>query len=203
MFSVLQRGQQTLNLAMTLVGFISAFVAVVSILQLYTSNAWELPSVISNVQPTATVKFSRKFGSNKGVAKENNKLTFDLQSDLTPLFNWNTKQIFVYLTAEYPGKSDTASNKVTYWDKIITSPKRANISLTNERSAYSVWDIEETFRNREAIVKLEWSVQPYVGLLTHGSTAGETIVVFPDPPTEEEMRKAKMERRKSGKGKKN
>jgi signal peptidase complex subunit 3 len=28
-------------------------------------------------------------------------LTFDLQADLTPLFNWNVKQLFLYLTAEY------------------------------------------------------------------------------------------------------
>jgi len=28
-------------------------------------------------------------------------LTFDLKTDLTPLFNWNVKQLFLYLTAEY------------------------------------------------------------------------------------------------------
>ena len=35
-------------------------------------------------------------------------LTFDLQADLTPLFNWNVKQLFLYLTAEY----STPSNEV-------------------------------------------------------------------------------------------
>jgi hypothetical protein len=25
----------------------------------------------------------------------------DFQADLTPLFNWNVKQLFLYLTAEY------------------------------------------------------------------------------------------------------
>lgn len=28
-------------------------------------------------------------------------LTFDLKTDLTDLFNWNVKQLFLYLTAEY------------------------------------------------------------------------------------------------------
>lgn len=28
-------------------------------------------------------------------------LTFDLQTDLGGLFNWNVKQLFLYLTAEY------------------------------------------------------------------------------------------------------
>jgi signal peptidase complex subunit 3 len=28
-------------------------------------------------------------------------LNFDLNVDLAPLFNWNVKQLFLYLTAEY------------------------------------------------------------------------------------------------------
>lgn len=138
---------------------------------------------------------SRRFGSVGSKEKENNKLTFDLQADLTPLFNWNTKQIFVYLTAEYPGKSEGSSNKVTYWDKIITSKDNANLTLQNEKSKYSVWDVEDTFRNREATVKLEWDIQPYVGMLISGETTGEVDVVFPTPPTGEEARAEKMKKR--------
>lgn len=29
------------------------------------------------------------------------KVTFDMDADFTPLFNWNTKQIFLSLVAEY------------------------------------------------------------------------------------------------------
>lgn len=138
---------------------------------------------------------SRRFGAVSNKEKENNKLTFDLDADLSPLFNWNTKQVFAYLTAEYPGKSDGSSSKVTYWDKIITSKDKANLTLYNEKSKYSVWDVEDTFRNREATVKLEWDIQPYVGLLVSGSTRGEATVVFPDPTTPEEGRKDKMRKR--------
>jgi signal peptidase complex subunit 3 len=146
---------------------------------------------------------SRKFGAVGNKEKENNKLQFDLEADLTPLFNWNTKQVFVYLTAEYPGKIPGSSNKVTYWDKIITSKNRANLTLYNEKSKYSVWDVEDTFRNREAVVRLEWDIQPYVGLLVSGSTTGEASVVFPDPPTIEEARQEKMRKRQGKKEKKN
>lgn len=138
---------------------------------------------------------SKKFGAINNKEKENNKLTFDLQTDLTPLFNWNTKQVFVYLTAEYPGKSSGSSNKVTYWDKIITSKEKANLTLSGVKSKYSVWDVEDTFRNREAIVRLEWDIQPYVGFLISGSTEGETTVVFPDPLTPPEGRQEKMRKR--------
>jgi hypothetical protein len=33
---------------------------------------------------------------------------FDLQADLNPLFNWNAKQLFVFLVAEY----ETTDNKL-------------------------------------------------------------------------------------------
>ena len=33
-------------------------------------------------------------------------LNFDLETDLTPLFNWNVKQLFLYLTAEYKTKQN-------------------------------------------------------------------------------------------------
>jgi signal peptidase complex subunit 3 len=43
-------------------------------------------------------------------------LMFDLQADLNPLFNWNAKQLFVFLIAEY----ETADNKLNqvkeYWN---------------------------------------------------------------------------------------
>lgn len=45
------------------------------------------------------------------VSREKNDLgalRFDMTSDLTPLFNWNTKQLFLYLVAEY----ETQNNKV-------------------------------------------------------------------------------------------
>ena len=42
-----------------------------------------------------------------GAAKKKNDLgflNFDLNVDLEPLFNWNVKQLFLYLTAEYETK---------------------------------------------------------------------------------------------------
>lgn len=89
-----------------------------------------------------------------------------------------------------------SSNKVVYWDKIIQSKDKANLSITNERSKYSVWDVEESFRNREATVKLEWNIQPYVGALIYGETKGETKVVFPDPVSSDQQQKPKQKKKK-------
>ena len=51
-------------------------------------------------------------------------LTFDLQADLTPLFNWNVKQLFLYLTAEYETPANVV-NQVVLWDKIIQRGENA------------------------------------------------------------------------------
>jgi signal peptidase complex subunit 3 len=127
------------------------------------------------------VKFTRRFGSVDGKGKDNYRMSFDLNSDLTPLFNWNTKQLFVYLTAEYDGKRSDINNRVTFWDKIITSKDDAMLDLHNVRGAYSVYDIGKSLANKNATIRLEWNLQPYVGPLLNGETiaAQETSFIFP------------------------
>lgn len=171
MFNLVTRFQQVSNQALSASMVVSGIVVVLSLLQLFFTNAWSIDSTdISNIKALALLKQSFNYGSINRKPKENSKIIFDLDADLTPLFNWNTKQVFVYLTAEYPGKSKDSSNKVTYWDKIITSKDDAKLALKNQRSKYSVWDYEKSFRSRNAIVKLEWNMQPHIGPLIFGET---------------------------------
>ncbi|KAJ9298674.1 hypothetical protein DTO271G3_3641 [Paecilomyces variotii] len=52
------------------------------------------------------------------------RISFDLDADLSPLFNWNTKQLFVYVHASYPSSSDAlATSESIIWDKIIPAPE--------------------------------------------------------------------------------
>ena len=51
-------------------------------------------------------------------------LFFLLQADLNPLFNWNVKQLFLYLTAEYETPNNKL-NQVVLWDKIILRGENA------------------------------------------------------------------------------
>ncbi|EMG46067.1 SPC3 Signal peptidase complex subunit 3 [Candida maltosa Xu316] len=171
MFNLVSRAQAAANVALTSSIVISSVVILLTLLQLYRDNVWSLDTTsISNIKPTASIKKSFQYGSLNRNPKENAKIQFDLHTDLTPLFNWNTKQIFVYLTAEYPGKSEGSSNKVTFWDKIITDKQNAKLDLINQRGKYSVWDVEKSFRGRNATVKLEWNIQPYIGPLIFGET---------------------------------
>lgn len=176
MFNLVTRFQAIANQALTSSIILSALVIITTLIQLYTSNVWSLDTTaISNIKPSVLLKHSFNYGSVNRKPKENSKIQFDLETDLTPLFNWNTKQIFIYLTAEYPGKSDDSSNKITYWDKIITDKKDAVLSLKNQRSKYSVWDVEKSFRGREATVKLGWNIQPHIGPLISGETGVSTF----------------------------
>ncbi|KAK3684757.1 signal peptidase subunit-domain-containing protein [Podospora appendiculata] len=68
-------------------------------------------------------------------------IKFSLDADLSSLFTWNTKQVFVYVTAEWPsslssssssatkgGLNTTAENQAVIWDSIITAPSSDHLA---------------------------------------------------------------------------
>ncbi|CCC70224.1 hypothetical protein NCAS_0E01540 [Naumovozyma castellii] len=170
MFSLTQRFQVVSNQAITFSLVIIAFVVASSWIQLlYPSNVFQnTTSAIANVTPSMTLRTSRYYGSQNGKPKENVRVSFDLESDFSPLFNWNTKQIFVYLTANY--NSSGSINEVTFWDDIITSKDKALVQLKNAKSKYTVWDLESGLSGKELDFKLHWNIQPWVGPLVYGET---------------------------------
>lgn len=97
-------------------------------------------------------------------------LHFNVTADLTPLFNWNTKQLFLYLGAEYTNEQG-ARNDVVIWDRIVRREEDANISITG-RNKYVFRELSATFKNAPpAHYTLKYNVMPYVGLLTYGEAA--------------------------------
>jgi signal peptidase complex subunit 3 len=50
-------------------------------------------------------------------------IKFSLSADLSSLFTWNTKQVFVYVSASWPNStSSELVNEAVIWDTIITNP---------------------------------------------------------------------------------
>ncbi|KAF9520988.1 hypothetical protein BS47DRAFT_1374544 [Hydnum rufescens UP504] len=91
---------------------------------------------------------------------------FDLQTDLESLFHWNTKQLFVYLVAEYTGSKGVA-NEVVLWDRIA-------------KIKYVFRDFNKTFRNASAVeLSVRYNVMPYVGVLTSGEVGRTSKERFP------------------------
>ncbi|GAA5860934.1 hypothetical protein JCM8547_003893 [Rhodosporidiobolus lusitaniae] len=105
-------------------------------------------------------------------------LKFDLNADLTPLFNWNTKQVFVSLVADYSTKQYSA-NSVVVWDRIVRSPKHAKLNVQDGKQKYEFKEITDTFRNTSAVFSLHYQIQPYVGVLTGGEVVRTEPVAFP------------------------
>lgn len=67
-------------------------------------------------------------------------IRFSLDADLSTLFTWNTKQVFVFVTATWPSNSTFSTsndleaglknevNEAVIWDTIITAPSSDHLS---------------------------------------------------------------------------
>jgi len=97
---------------------------------------------------------------------------FDIKADLQPLFNWNTKQLFVYFVAEYTTDSYPA-NQAVLWDRIVHRRSDARLNISNGKNKYAFKEITNTFENTTATFSLRYNVMPHVGILTYGE-AGRT-----------------------------
>ena len=66
-------------------------------------------------------------------------IRFDLDADLSSLFTWNTKQLFVYVMATYPSSSKEvgaeSSSEAVIWDMIIPAPSTP-YSFQNLKTRY-------------------------------------------------------------------
>lgn len=71
-------------------------------------------------------------------------LTAVIRADLTPLFNWNTKQLFLYLQAEYNDAKGT-KNEVVIWDRIVRNKEDANLAIQG-RNKYAFRNLATTFK---------------------------------------------------------
>ncbi|XP_050299883.1 signal peptidase complex subunit 3 isoform X1 [Anthonomus grandis grandis] len=129
-----------------------------------------------------TVKVYVKNVPDYSASRERNDLgylSFDLRTDLTHLFNWNVKQLFLYLTAEYSTQSN-ALNQVVLWDKIILRKENAVLDFKNINTKYYFWDDGNGLRNNKNItLTLSWNIIPNAGLLPNVFGTGSHSFKFP------------------------
>lgn len=118
MHTALNRVQSTFGFFTTCAALVAAVIAL--------SSLWPFPPLTRH--PSASVAVSKvevvkgrpHYASPR--KEEYAQVRFDLDADLSPLFNWNTKQVFVYVTANYPGGAGGTSEAII-WDSIITAPE--------------------------------------------------------------------------------
>ncbi|PGH32354.1 hypothetical protein GX50_04834 [[Emmonsia] crescens] len=114
MHSALNRVQSVFGFFTTVAFLLGALTALTAVL----SPADPVTNVeLSNIQ---VIKGRPHYYATK--REEYAQIKFDLDADLTSLFNWNTKQLFVYVLASYPTSPSSSSNLTTesiIWDTII------------------------------------------------------------------------------------
>ncbi|KAJ1671407.1 Signal peptidase complex subunit, partial [Spiromyces aspiralis] len=74
------------------------------------------------------------------------RLTFDIDADLSSMFNWNTKQLFAYITVDYPTKHND-ENKVVIWDRIIRNTRTAKLKMRRHHNKYNFRDFGLTLND--------------------------------------------------------
>ena len=92
-------------------------------------------------------------------------LTLAIDADLRSVFNWNVKQLFVYITAEYETEANTL-NQVIVWDQIVSEPEHAWIRSSSVANKYSLTDQGYGLRGNNVTLAVNWNVVPSTGLLS-------------------------------------
>ncbi|RWS15807.1 histidine--tRNA ligase: cytoplasmic-like isoform X1 [Dinothrombium tinctorium] len=106
-------------------------------------------------------------------------LTFNLDADFTNVFDWNTKQLFLYLSAQYKTKNNV-NNEVVLWDHIIRRGEESRISFKNRHTKYYFWDDGNGLKGNDNItLTLSMNIIPNAGLLP--ITTCRTIHTFSFP----------------------
>ncbi|NWU98457.1 SPCS3 peptidase, partial [Upupa epops] len=117
-------------------------------------------------------------------------VTFDVTADILNrkwfaeifegIFDWNVKQLFLYLSAEYSTKNN-ALNQVVLWDKIMLRGDNPRLFLKDMKAKYFFFDDGNGLKgNRNITLTLSWNVVPNAGILPLVTGSGHVSVPFPD-----------------------
>ena len=113
---------------------------------------------------------------------------FDMAADIRGLFTWNTKLVFLYVTAEYKTELNVL-NQIVIWDYIIEDIEHAQLTvgraqtmlLPRHHNEYPLIDQGRGIRNAAGNVTLvlNWCTMPIVGIIRRQQT-GKAEFTFPE-----------------------
>ncbi|WRT67986.1 uncharacterized protein IL334_004961 [Kwoniella shivajii] len=186
MYSTLQRLNHLSSLATTYIMILLGLISIASFLSHPSVNTGNVEIKDLIIQKGRL----RRWGARQ---EELASLHFDIRTDLNPLLNsYNTKQLFVYLTASYEEGSTGNAHEVVVWDRIIQRadirdiravgnklPKakagrkgRGNVRVEAGKNKYQWRNPSGTFKDVEyANMTLHYHLMPYVGVLSSGVAA--------------------------------
>ncbi|XP_007016732.2 PREDICTED: signal peptidase complex subunit 3B [Theobroma cacao] len=88
-------------------------------------------------------------------------LTMNISADLQSLFTWNTKQVFIFVAAEYETPKNSL-NQVSLWDAIIPAKEHAKFWI-HTSNKYRFVDQGNNLRGKKFNLTLHWHVMPKTG----------------------------------------
>ena len=92
--------------------------------------------------------------------------SFDLDADLTTLFNWNTNIVFASLVCEYDtGNKKGFKNQITIWDKrmLRAVTEDYHLKLNKESVEYYLTDVNKSLKGNKVDVYLRWEQMATIG----------------------------------------
>jgi len=122
------------------------------------SDNLNTPSPQAQIQVLNINWFQRQPSGNDEVS-----LTLNISADLQSLFTWNTKQVFIFVAAEYESQKN-ALNQVSLWDAIIPSKEQA-VFWIHTANKYSFVDQGSNLRGQEFNLTMHWHVMPKTGYM--------------------------------------
>lgn len=114
------------------------------------------------------------FGYNYVLQGDQAVLALDIKADLRGLFQWNAKQLFMFVVAEYESPQHR-TNQVVIFDRIITDESAALLDLVNIASKYHLRDKGRGLRGRMITLKLQVVYHPIVGRIYTQTVASSTF----------------------------
>ncbi|KAK9906606.1 hypothetical protein WJX75_004871 [Coccomyxa subellipsoidea] len=105
-------------------------------------------------------------------------MTMQLKADLRDVFHWNTKQAFMYITAEFETPKNEV-NQAVVWSRIVQKQKDANIKETVRFGyPYQLTDPGLSLHNTTFSLMFNWETVPVVGAM-HRDTRVFPGLTFP------------------------
>lgn len=119
MHNALNRIQSAFGFFTTCAFTLASIIAFLSLVPLPTPTS--SPSASITARNIQVVKGRPHYYSAK--REEYAQVRFDLEADLSSLFTWNTKQLFVCVTANYPSSKDGKGgmSEAVIWDSVISA----------------------------------------------------------------------------------
>lgn len=130
--------------------------------------------LVGPISGSVAVRDVYGFGYNYALNGDQAVLSLDIEADLRGLFQWNAKQLFVFVVAEYESPQHP-SNQVVVFDRIITDESAAVLNLVNVPAKYHLRDKGKGLRGREVTLKLQVVYHPIVGRIYTQTVASSTF----------------------------